>query len=241
MVKFATLLTAGAIALGALVGAAPVDTSGAQARRHYNEANPNYSRPSFAYSSDSGPRTVTVTVDRYIDKLPGGGYTTMLTPPADYSDDSTTPPANSGYSSGPPSYSSDSPAPSAQYTSGGAPSGWQQDMLQQVNAVRAQNGKPAVTMSQQLTKMAQAQSDYQASAKTMTHDNPSGSLGSRCSSVGIKWSGVAENVAWNQQNVKEVMDAWINSPGHFENMIGDYNEVGFAVNNLYWTQDYAKV
>ncbi|KAJ2329258.1 hypothetical protein GGH92_009726 [Coemansia sp. RSA 2673] len=53
-------------------------------------------------------------------------------------------------------------------------------------------------------------------------------------------AGAAENIAWNQQNVDEVMQAWINSPGHYANMIGDYTSVGFGVTNLYWTQDFVK-
>ncbi|KAJ2850652.1 hypothetical protein GGI22_005356 [Coemansia erecta] len=231
MVKIATLLASGAIALSALVGGAPVDISGPQqARRHYNAVNTNYE-----YSPSSSPHTVTVTVDRYVAQLPGGGYTTMASPPRGYSDYHASAPASSGGS-----YSS---APPAQYSSSGSgySDDWRQQMLSQVNAVRAKVGKPALIINQQLNKMAQAQSDYQASVSTMTHDNPDGSLGARCSDVGLKWSGVAENVAWNYPDVTSVVTGWVNSPGHYENMIGDYNVVGFAVNNKYWTQDFARI
>ncbi|KAJ2559681.1 hypothetical protein EV175_000226 [Coemansia sp. RSA 1933] len=230
MVKIATIFAAGAIALSALVGGAPVDASGPQqARRHYNAVNSDYASQSPTDSS-GGPRTVTVTVDRYVSQLPGGGYTTMTSPPSGYSN----------YASSSPAYSA---APSPQYSSSGSSytSDWRQQMLSQVNAVRAQAGRPALTINQQLNTMAQEQSDYQASVSTMTHDNPDGSLGSRCSSVGIKWSGVAENVAWNYPDVTSVVQGWVNSPGHYENMVGDYNVVGFAVNDKYWTQDFAKI
>ncbi|KAJ2001412.1 hypothetical protein GGI04_003694 [Coemansia thaxteri] len=117
---------------------------------------------------------------------------------------------------------------------------WQTDMLNQVNAVRAKVGKAALTMNSVLTTLAQDHSNYMSSTSDMTHSDPSGSLGARFSAIGLAWQGAAENIAWNQQNVDEVMQAWINSPGHYANMIGDYTSVGFGVTNLYWTQDFVK-
>ncbi|KAJ2843176.1 hypothetical protein IWW36_005642, partial [Coemansia brasiliensis] len=58
---------------------------------------------------------------------------------------------------------------------------------------------------------------------------------------GINWESAAENIAWNQKTVSEVMTAWKNSPGHYANIVGDYNYVGFGVNDLYWTQNFLKV
>ncbi|KAJ2758370.1 hypothetical protein H4S06_002730 [Coemansia sp. BCRC 34490] len=230
MVRFASLLAAGALALGALVSGAPVDIGGAaQARRDYYEINTAYVAPSRPARAQ---HTVTVTVDRYINKLSGGGYTTMLTPPPDFESETDTPaPAST------PQY-----ATTATASSGGSyTNDWKQQMLVLVNQIRAGVGKPALTINAALNKMAEAQSDYQASIATMTHSNPSGSLGARCSSYGIKWSGVAENVAWNYPDVTAVVQGWKDSPGHYANMIGDYNVVGFGVNNLYWTQDFAKI
>ncbi|KAJ1957112.1 hypothetical protein EC988_000999 [Linderina pennispora] len=40
--------------------------------------------------------------------------------------------------------------------------------------------------------------------------------------------GAAENVAFNQRSVDDVMKAWINSPGHHDNIVGPYDSVGFA-------------
>ncbi|KAJ2778893.1 hypothetical protein H4R18_004320 [Coemansia javaensis] len=149
-----------------------------------------------------------------------------------------------------PGLSTPAPAPasthyaSTQYASQSAPSytsDWQSQMLQQLNAIRASVGRPPVSIDQRLNAMAQEHSNYQASAATMTHSDPSGSLGSRCSQYGIDWQGVAENVAWNYKDVTSVVEGWKESPGHYANMIGDYNVVGFGVTDLYWTQDFAKV
>ncbi|KAJ2830165.1 hypothetical protein FBU31_002540 [Coemansia sp. 'formosensis'] len=129
-----------------------------------------------------------------------------------------------------------SAAPSQAPSSGS----WQTDMLNQVNAVRAKAGKAALTLSSQLNTIAQSHSQYMSSTSDMTHSDPAGSLGTRAAGAGLQWMGAAENIAWNQQNVAQVMDAWINSPGHYANMVGDYNSVGFGVSNLYWTQDFIK-
>ncbi|KAJ1939698.1 hypothetical protein EC988_007242, partial [Linderina pennispora] len=56
---------------------------------------------------------------------------------------------------------------------------------------------------------------------------------------GIDWNGVAENVAQDYPDVTAVMNGWVKSPGHFKNLIGDYNIVGFGYDNGYSTQEFA--
>ncbi|KAJ2764243.1 hypothetical protein IWQ57_005240 [Coemansia nantahalensis] len=131
----------------------------------------------------------------------------------------------SSYTSSPPAYSND----------------WKSQMLQHLNSIRAEVGKGPVTLNQNLNALAQDHSQYQASVNTMTHSDPGGSLGSRCSQYGIDWSGVAENVAYNYPDVASVMQGWKTSPGHYANMIGNYNSVGFGVSSNYWTQDFANI
>lgn len=57
---------------------------------------------------------------------------------------------------------------------------------------------------------------------------------------------VGENIAGGQQSLKEVMDAWLASPGHCANIMSDkYTEVGVAIVSkedstygIYWTQEF---
>jgi uncharacterized protein YkwD len=57
---------------------------------------------------------------------------------------------------------------------------------------------------------------------------------------------VGENIAGGQQDLKEVMDAWLNSPGHCVNIMKEsFTEVGVAVvikedsnYGIYWTQNF---
>ncbi|KAJ1933596.1 hypothetical protein FBU59_005977, partial [Linderina macrospora] len=125
------------------------------------------------------------------------------------------------------------------YSNSFSSSGWQNEMLKQVNAVRAKNGRAPLKIDQRMNSMAQKHSDYQNSIKQMTHDDSAGSLGQRCTAVGVNWSGVAENVAWNYPDVTAVMNGWITSKGHFDNLVGDYTIVGFGYTNGYATQTFA--
>ncbi|PIA16425.1 SCP-domain-containing protein [Coemansia reversa NRRL 1564] len=215
MVKLlGSVAVATSLLVSALVSAAPIQMVPEQARRDYHEVNTNY------LPQPTGLPQLVHTVTKFI-----------------YGHNSPT-----AYNTQEPLYSTSEPT--SEYYSA-VPSnpddGWKSQMLQQVNAIRAEVGKGPLTIDERLNSMAQAHSNYQSSASTMTHSDPSGSLGSRCSQYGIDWSGVAENVAWNYKDVTEVVQGWKDSPGHYENIIGDYNAVGFGVTNLYWTQDFAKV
>jgi len=40
---------------------------------------------------------------------------------------------------------------------------------------------------------------------------------------------VAENIAFNYQTAESVLNAWLNSPGHKANIVGDFTHFGIAV------------
>ncbi|KAI9290992.1 SCP-like extracellular, partial [Neoconidiobolus thromboides FSU 785] len=113
-------------------------------------------------------------------------------------------------------------------------------MLQKVNQVRAQNGASPLKYNNLLNVAAQQHSDDQARAKKMSHTGSDGSSpDERVEKAGYKWASVAENVAWNQKTVDQVMDAWVKSPGHFKNLVNKkYTDFGAGVNNYYWTQTF---
>ncbi len=57
---------------------------------------------------------------------------------------------------------------------------------------------------------------------------------------------VGENIAGGQETLEEVMEAWLDSPGHCENIMSpNYTEVGVAIvieadstYGIYWTQNF---
>jgi len=113
-------------------------------------------------------------------------------------------------------------------------------MLQLVNSARSKAGKPAMRLSKILCSSAQTHSDYMSSTNTMTHNDPRGDLGQRIMSAGFpSWSCVSENIASGQTSVSDVMTAWINSPGHYANIISTSIYCGFGVTGTYWTQEFA--
>jgi uncharacterized protein YkwD len=123
----------------------------------------------------------------------------------------------------------------------GGSNGYELAVLEEVNRFRAQNGLPPVRLNQTLNQAAQKHSDYQAANRRMSHDGAGGSqVSDRVSAAGYRWRSVNENVAWNQQTPQEVVQAWINSPGHRANLLSaSVKEIGVGENNKYWTLNMA--
>lgn len=72
-------------------------------------------------------------------------------------------------------------------------------------------------------------------------------VGDRITETGYQWSVAGENIAAGYDDVKTVMDGWLDSPGHCENIM-DPRFTEFAVERVnatgadyrnYWTQVYA--
>ena len=102
-----------------------------------------------------------------------------------------------------------------------------EEALVLTNAERAEYGLAPLTVSEDLNRAAQGQADHQASILEMTHDG-NGGLGERLGAVGYRAG--AENVAVGQQTVAQVVQGWIDSPGHHTNIVdADMTEMGFAV------------
>ncbi|KAJ1930705.1 hypothetical protein IWQ60_000103 [Tieghemiomyces parasiticus] len=113
-------------------------------------------------------------------------------------------------------------------------------MLDLINHERTQNGVPAVSYEPRLTQDANHHSGYQSRVGTMTHNDSNGNTLSRLVEAGIDAVACGENVAYNQSDEDEVMVAWMNSPGHRENILNpDYTHVGVSHINGYWTQVFA--
>ncbi|KAA0699425.1 CAP domain-containing protein [Neorhizobium sp. P12A] len=111
-----------------------------------------------------------------------------------------------------------------------------------VNALRAKNGLPALGIDPAAKAAALYQAKRMASLKKMAHFIGFGDdFGRRVKASGVKLP-AAENIAEGQQTVDAVVNAWIHSPHHLENMLGHYTGLGVALardpssNNLpYWS------
>lgn len=136
---------------------------------------------------------------------------------------------------------------------------FKQALLEQINAARATArtcgtvNMPAVdelAWNDRLFSAAARHSDDMARHNYFSHTGRDGrSPGQRVSAEGYQWSTAGENIAAGQATVSAVMTAWLNSPGHCENLMRPaYTEVGVAcivapggsTYSRYWTMKLAR-
>ena len=104
-----------------------------------------------------------------------------------------------------------------------------------------------LTRNTNLDCAARFHSDWMAENNQFTHDSPGGELGDdapeRITNSGYFWKTYGENIAYGQTTPSQVMDAWLRSTGHCENIMdGRFRDVGVGyvlLNGVpYWTQDF---
>ena len=74
------------------------------------------------------------------------------------------------------------------------------------------------------------------------HQSPEGTnVAVRATNAGYTWRTIAENIAFGQPNLEEVMRSWQDSPGHCRNLMnGQVTEIGMARADLYWVQVFGQ-
>jgi uncharacterized protein YkwD len=116
-------------------------------------------------------------------------------------------------------------------------------ILSLVNEQRATAGCTPLTASSSLDGLAQAFSDEMAARGFFDHTDPDGDdPWDRAEARGITDLG-GENIARGQATAQTVMDAWMDSPGHRENILDcEYTTLGvgidFGAGGPWWTQDF---
>lgn len=107
-------------------------------------------------------------------------------------------------------------APSAVVADAGAQS--RSDVGALLNAVRAQNGLPALSQNAKLTAAAAAHAQDMARVGFFSHSGSDNStVGERVRAQGYNYCYVAENIALGQPTAEAVMASWMNSEGHRRN------------------------
>lgn len=105
--------------------------------------------------------------------------------------------------------------------------------LKQVNHQRAMNGVRSLTLNVRLTKAAQKHAENMMRSDFIDHRSPDGrSLQDRVANAGYPWREIAENLAAGQPSPDRVLQSWLTSRDHRDNMLGqDYWEagIGYAV------------
>merc|ERR1712071_135338 len=115
---------------------------------------------------------------------------------------------------------------------------WLYDMLKTVNNKRAEVGAPSLCYNDKLIAAAQVHTKDMVDNEIFSHTGSDDStVGTRVTSAGYAWHGVAENIAKGQTTVEDVMTAWMDSAGHKANILNSSHEhFGVAEINKVWTQ-----
>jgi uncharacterized protein YkwD len=110
-----------------------------------------------------------------------------------------------------------------------------------VNQERKEAGCDPVTVDDRITAAAEDHSQDQADMGKMTHTGSDGStVGKRVTRAGYTWSKVGENVASGTTSPERVMELWMNSDAHRENILNcAFENIGVGRVDGYWTQDFA--
>lgn len=121
------------------------------------------------------------------------------------------------------------------------------EVIKLVNAERSKKGLPALKANWELSRVARMKSQDMINKNYFAHQSPTyGSPFDMMETFGIRFSSAGENIAKGQQSASQVMNAWMNSPGHRSNILSSsYSEIGVGLatsknGTKYWTQMFIR-
>lgn len=108
-----------------------------------------------------------------------------------------------------------------------------EQLLSSTNAKRAEAGLGTLTLNGQLSQAAAAKAADMFANNYWAHTSPQGRTPWEfISGAGYRYTVAGENLAKNFSNSGGVVDAWMASPSHRDNLLkAGYQEVGFAIVN----------
>ncbi|MET7684969.1 CAP domain-containing protein [Streptomyces sp. NPDC005423] len=117
------------------------------------------------------------------------------------------------------------------------------EVVRRTNGERARAGLPPLAVDPLLTAAAQAHSADMVARDFYAHTSPDGAQPwDRAAAAGSRRRSIGENIACGQRSAAEVVDGWMNSPGHRANILKPaFTHLGVGVSGggrtgTYWTQ-----
>ena len=114
------------------------------------------------------------------------------------------------------------------------------EVLVLVNKERAKNGLKALTMDENVRKVARTKSSDMSTKNYFSHTSPTyGSPFDMLKSFGISYKSAGENIAQGYTTAEAVVNGWMNSSGHRANILNaSYTKIGigYETDGNYWTQ-----
>ncbi|WP_327406393.1 CAP domain-containing protein [Streptomyces sp. NBC_01288] len=117
------------------------------------------------------------------------------------------------------------------------------EVVELTNTERARAGLRALAVDPLLAAAAQAHSTDMVARAFYSHTSPDGSQPwDRAAAAGSRRRTIGENIACGQRSAAEVVEGWMNSPGHRANILKpDFTHIGIGFagggqTGTYWTQ-----
>lgn len=119
---------------------------------------------------------------------------------------------------------------------------FERQMFELTNRERVNNGLQPLQVDYELSRVAREKSRDMAINFYFDHNSPVyGSPFDMMRAYGITYRAAGENIAKGQRTPEEVVQAWMNSPGHRANILNPnftHIGVGFVENGNHWTQQF---
>jgi len=108
------------------------------------------------------------------------------------------------------------------------------EMAVAVNRVRVEHGLPPLKLNLELCRAAQRMSDEILLTGNFGHiDSEGHRADARAQQVGYEFDWLGENLAAGQPTLERTLHAWLNSPGHRENLLDPhYREMGLGYTRM---------
>ncbi|WP_127591011.1 CAP domain-containing protein [Paenibacillus lautus] len=149
----------------------------------------------------------------------------------------TTQPETSKPETSAPSTTPSQPSESAGTTE---QSNFASEVVKLVNKERANAGLKPLTVHAKLTTVALDKAKDMSNNNYFSHTSPThGSPFDMMKAYGISYGYAGENIAKGQRTPQEVMNSWMNSQGHRENILSpNFTMIGVGYYNGYWVQEF---
>ncbi|WP_370529734.1 CAP domain-containing protein [Alkalihalobacillus sp. AL-G] len=119
----------------------------------------------------------------------------------------------------------------------------ERQVIELTNKERQKQGLPTLKADVKLAQVAQEKSNDMQENGYFSHNSPNyGSPFQMMQEFGVSYQSAAENIAAGQQSAEQVVQAWMNSPGHRRNIMNkELTHIGVGCakggrQGIYWTQ-----
>lgn len=124
---------------------------------------------------------------------------------------------------------------------------YEQQVVNLVNKERAAVGLPALKVNTKLSGVAELKAEDLRDKNYFAHNSPTyGSPFDMMKQYGVKYTTAGENIAKGQKTPESVMNGWMNSQGHKENILNaNFTEIGVGYvtdsnGTTYWVQMFIR-